>query len=153
MQRAGGEALANFNSLAVIGVAELWTKLHRFRHLEHSIVNQIARRQPRFAVLIDYPGLHFRLAEQLKLRHVPVFQYVAPKTWAWGEGRTAALARDFNAVFGILPFEKLFFQRRAVNYHYVGTPLLDRLATVNVPPRTATAMHRTTCARLPARQS
>lgn len=134
MQQAGGEALAAFNSLAVIGIAELWTKLHYFRHLERSIVSQIARRRPRFALLIDYPGLHFRLAELLKLCNVPVFQYVAPKTWAWGEKRTAALARDFNAVLGILPFEQNFFQRRAVNYHYVGTPLLDRIATVNVPP-------------------
>ena len=134
MREAGGEALADFNSLAVIGVAELWTKLHRFRHLERSIVSQIARRRPRFAVLIDYPGLHFRLAELLKLSNVSVFQYVAPKTWAWGEKRTAALASDFKAVFGILPFEKFFFQRRAVNYHYVGTPLLDRIATVTVPP-------------------
>ena len=84
MQQAGGEALADFNALAVIGIAELWTKLHRFRHLERSIVNQIARRRPHFALLIDYPGLHFRLAELLKLHDVPVFQYVAPKTWAWG---------------------------------------------------------------------
>ena len=134
MQKAGGETLTDFSTLAVIGVAELWTKLHRFRHLERSIIDQIARRRPHFAVLIDYPGLHFRLAELLKLRNVPVFQYVAPKTWAWGESRTAALARDFNAVLGILPFEKNFFKRRAVNYHYVGTPLLDRIATVNVPP-------------------
>ena len=134
MQRAGGEALTDFNDLAVIGVAELWKKLHRFRQLERSIVAQVVRRQPLFAVLIDYPGLHFRLAELFKLHNVPVFQYVAPKTWAWGEKRTAALARDFKAVFGILPFEQNFFQRRTVNYHYVGTPLLDRLAQVNVPP-------------------
>lgn len=134
MQAAGAEPLTDFSTLAVIGVAELWTKLHHFRHLEHRVAAQIDRRQPRFAVLIDYPGLHFRLAELLKLCNVPVFQYVAPKTWAWGEPRTTALARDFNAVLGILPFEKEFFQRRSVNYHYVGTPLLDRIATVQVPP-------------------
>ncbi len=134
MQALGAEALTDFHALAVVGIAELWTKLHRFRHLEHSLVAQIARRQPSFAVLIDYPGLHFRLAELLKLCNVPVFQYVAPKTWAWGESRTEALARDFRAVLGILPFEEKFFQRRAVNYHYVGTPLLDRLAALHVPP-------------------
>ncbi len=134
MQKAGGETLVDFGALAVIGVAELWTKLHRLRHLERNVLAQITRRQPRFAVLIDYPGLHFRLAELLKLQHVPVFQYVAPKTWAWGEQRTAALARDFKAVLGILPFEEKFFQRRAVNYHYIGTPLLDRIAAVCVPP-------------------
>ena len=133
MQTAGGEAIADCNSLAVIGVAELWTKLHHFRQLERHIITHITRRRPHFAILIDYPGLHFRLAEQLKLQNIAVFQYVAPKTWAWGTHRTAALARDYQAVFGILPFEKKFFRRRTVNYHYVGTPLIDRLAQVNVP--------------------
>ena len=134
MQTAGGEAIADFNSLAVIGVAELWTKLHHFRQLERHLITHITRRQPHFAILIDYPGLHFRLAEQLKLQNIAVFQYVAPKTWAWGTHRTAALARDYQAVLGILPFEQKFFRRHTVNYHYVGTPLIDRLAQVNPPP-------------------
>ena len=62
------------------------------------------------------------------------FNTSPPKLGLGGERRTAALARDFKAVLGILPFEKNFFQRRAVNYHYVGTPLLDRITNVHVPP-------------------
>lgn len=134
MQAAGGEALVDSTALATIGVAELWPRLHRFRRLEQQLLEEIVRRQPRAAVLIDYPGLHFRLAEFLKLRGIEVIQYVAPKTWAWGEQRTAALARDFSAVLGILPFEQNFFRRRTVNYHYVGTPLLDRIAALKVTP-------------------
>lgn len=138
MVEAGGETIEDLHNLSVFGVSQLWTKLHYFRRLEQKILAIIERRRPKFAVLIDYPGLHFRLAEFLKLKNVDVFQYVAPKTWAWGEHRTAALAANFTAVFSIFPFEKKFFCARHVNCHYVGTPHVDRVTALNIPQGLAT---------------
>jgi lipid-A-disaccharide synthase len=83
-------------------------------------------------VLIDNPGFHLRLAEQFRMRGIPVYQYVAPKVWAWGQGRVEQLRRNFTAILGILPFEEEFFHRHQVNYHYVGSPLKDRIDKVIV---------------------
>src|SRR5690606_37921019 len=84
------------------------------------------------AVLVDFPGLHFRLAEQLRLRKIPVIQYVSPKLWAWGASRMARLAEDFDLVLGILPFEEEFFRATGVNYRFVGCPQKDRVQKVIV---------------------
>jgi lipid-A-disaccharide synthase len=83
-------------------------------------------------VLIDFPGFHIRLAEQLKRRGIKVYQYVAPKLWAWGEGRVAALKQNFDAILGILPFEESFFAKWQVPYRYVGNPIKDRMNRVAV---------------------
>jgi len=70
------------------------------------MLEEIDRRKPDFAVLVDFPGMHFQLAEQLRLRRIPVIQYIAPKLWAWGQKRVKRLARDFDLVLGVFPFEK-----------------------------------------------
>lgn len=133
MLSVGGKTIEDLQNLSVLGVAELWTKLHYFRRLEQRVIAVVERYKPKFAILIDYPGFHFRLAELFQPRGIPTFQYVAPKTWAWGEKRTALLAKNFKAIFGIFPFEESFFRKRNVNYHYVGTPHVDRVAKISVP--------------------
>jgi lipid-A-disaccharide synthase len=132
MQRAGAESVASISELSVMGVVEVLKKLPDLKMLESRILQRIDQRQPRFAVLIDNPGFNLRLAEQLKLRGIPVFQYVAPKLWAWGAKRASRLKRDIDTVLGILPFEEEFFVSRGVNYVYVGSPQKDRIEKIAV---------------------
>lgn len=132
MAHAGVEEIASISELSVMGVAEVLKKIGQLRMLEQRILHFIDMWQPRFAVLIDNPGFHMRLAEQLKMRGVRVYQYVAPKIWAWGESRAAALRENFEMVLGILPFEEAFFHERGIRYTYVGSPLKDRIDKVIV---------------------
>jgi len=130
MRTAGVRSLATTDELSVMGVIEVARRAADIRQLEQRLLVWIDRLQPKFAVLVDFPGFHFRLAEQLKLRGIPVFQYVAPKVWAWGKARTAWLKRDFTKVIGVLPFEESFFREHGVNYSYVGSPHWDRMSKV-----------------------
>jgi lipid-A-disaccharide synthase len=132
MREAGVYPLASIDVFSVMGVFEIAKKLADFRMLSQQIVRSIERLKPQFAILVDNPGFHFFLAEQLHLRRIPVIQYVAPKLWAWGEGRAAMLKRDFMHVLGILPFEQEFFVSRGIPYSYVGTPQKDRAKRVIV---------------------
>jgi lipid-A-disaccharide synthase len=130
MARAGVDSVASIDELGVMGVVEVARKLPELKMLESRLLQRIDQRKPRFAILIDNPGFNLRLAEQLKLRGVKVFQYVAPKLWAWGEGRAPRLRRDVDTVLGILPFEADFFAARGINYVYVGSPVKDRIEKV-----------------------
>jgi lipid-A-disaccharide synthase len=132
MRRAGVQALAHSEDFSVMGIWDVAVKLTDLRLLEQKILAHIDREAPSFALLIDYPGLHFRLAEQLTMRGIPVFQYVAPKVWAWGSGRLEQLRKNFTQVFGILPFEESFFLREGVPYQYVGCPVRDRVDHIRV---------------------
>ncbi len=130
MANAGVDEIANISEISVMGVAEVLPKLAKLRMLETRILSWIDQSEPKFAVLIDNPAFHLRLAEQLKMRGIKVFQYVAPKLWAWGEGRAPALKENFDTVLGILPFEEDFFTSRGIRYSYVGSPLKDRIDKV-----------------------
>lgn len=132
MVAAGVQTIAGIDELSVMGVGEVVRKIGHLALLEKKIFAAIERIKPAFVVTIDFPGFHFRLAEHLKMLGIPVYQYVAPKLWAWGAGRSFQLQRDFSGVLGILPFEKDFFLGRGVNYEYVGCPHVDRIGQVKV---------------------
>lgn len=127
MLAAGVQALATIDQLSVMGFVEVIKHLPHLKRLESELLAQIERRQPKLAILVDYPGFHLRLAESLRLRGIKVIQYVAPQLWAWGEKRTERLKRVTDLVLGIMPFEEQFFRERNVNYQYVGTPQVDRV--------------------------
>jgi lipid-A-disaccharide synthase len=132
MLRAGVTPLASISDLSVMGIVEVAKKVADIRMLEQRILAWVDRVNPLFAVLVDFPGFHFRLAEQLHLRGIPVYQYVAPKVWAWGQSRVHNLRDHFAGVLGVLPFEEEFFLRHGVNYTYVGSPHFDRMSKIEV---------------------
>lgn len=126
MRDIGVRAVARAEDFAVMGFVEVLKHLPRLKALEVQILEQISRLQPQFAVLVDYPGFHMRLAEMIRAMGIPVIQYVAPQLWAWGAKRVVKLRAVTDLVLGIMPFEEAFFREHRVNYHYVGTPQVDR---------------------------
>lgn len=142
MAAASVQSVASISSFGVMGFAEVARKIGELAFLEKTIFAAVERLDPEFVVAVDFPGFHFRLAEHCRQLGIPVYQYVAPKLWAWGAGRISRLKSDFAGVLGILPFEREFFQQRGVRYQYVGSPHVDRMARVQVdramfgfPPR------------------
>ncbi len=100
------------------------------------MIQRILDWKPDICVLVDFPGFHLRVGEQLRLHGVKVVQISAPKLWAWGGWRLTLLRHAFDKVLGILPFETSFFARRGIPYTYVGSPVRDRVdALIQDPVR------------------
>lgn len=132
MRKAGVVSLADSSTLSIMGFVEVIKRLPALKRFEKNVLQKLSIIKPRFAILVDSPGFHFHLAKKLKRgsfksSDMKVIQYVAPQLWAWHESRVIKLKRDFDLVLGILPFEDQFFKSRDVNYHYVGTPHLERV--------------------------
>ncbi|MFT5765346.1 MAG: lipid-A-disaccharide synthase, partial [Saprospiraceae bacterium] len=54
-----------------------------------------------------------------------VFYYISPQIWAWNSKRVHQIKRDIDRMFVILPFEKAFYKKYAMDVDFVGHPLLD----------------------------
>ncbi len=132
LKAAGAEIIFSNESYGVMGIGGVFSKLPEFKQMADILLGEIERRRPKFAVLVDYPGFHFYLAERLSLLGIPVIQYVAPKLWAWGEGRANKLRSYFKLVLGVLPFEQPFFKKHNINYQYVGSPHFNRCTQLKV---------------------
>jgi lipid-A-disaccharide synthase len=125
MAAAGVELVAHARELNVLGLFEILRHIPRLWTLERRLDAEIARRRPRFAVLVDLPGINLRLAARLHRRGIPVIYFVAPQLWAWRPWRVRFLRRYVRKLLCIFPFEEEWFRARGVNVEWVGHPLVE----------------------------
>jgi lipid-A-disaccharide synthase len=99
--------------------------------------NDIAEFQPDAIIFIDYPGFNMRIAKWAKERGIPTHYYISPQIWAWKENRIAAVKRDFDHLYVILPFEKEFYEdKHQFPVTFVGHPLIDAIHNRTVTSQT-----------------
>ena len=132
MTDAGVEVTTHYRELAYMGVWEVVTHLGAILGNLKKCWEEIEAFKPDAIVLIDFPGFNMRIARKAanaKWGDVKIFQVVAPQVWAWKKGRIKNLARDYTAVFPVLPFEHNLLIAGGVHSIYCGHPLLDALST------------------------
>lgn len=127
LQAAGLEALAHSSTISVMGISEAFAVLAEARRIFRRLLQEVDRRRPRVAVLIDFAEFNLRLASALRERGVRVVYYVSPQVWAWRVGRVRRIARDVERMLVLLPFEAAFYARHGVEAVHVGHPLVDEV--------------------------
>jgi len=141
MALQGVELIEHIRSLSIIGVAEAIKKLPSIRKQYNKCVNEIEKRRPAAAILIDYPGFNLRMAEYLHKKGIPVIYYIIPQVWAWGQDRVKKLRKFVDKIIVLFEFEKLFLKKHGISSEFIGHPLVDRFPA-DIPaeksPRTLT---------------
>jgi lipid-A-disaccharide synthase len=127
MRAQGIDSLAPLSDLAIAGVTEVVPRAPViFRHVRNAVA-AIREAQPDAVVTIDSSGFSWRIAQRLR-RHgerLPLIHYVAPMVWAWRAGRARRMARWYDHLLTLLPFEPLYFERVGLACTYVGHPVTD----------------------------
>jgi len=123
MQEEGVRAIVDARSISVLGLVEVIRHIPRiygeYRKLKRAILDE----KPDFAILVDSPGFHLRIAKRLREAGVKTFYLIAPQAWAWREYRVRTLRKTVDQLLCIFPFEEKFFNDRGVNATYIGHPL------------------------------
>ena len=129
MAAEGAELVQHYRNLAYMGfwpvVRHLPTILRGMKKCQRDILAW----RPDILILVDYPGFNLRMARFVKQHTaIPVAYYIAPKIWAWKEGRIRDIKRDVDLLLSILPFEKDFYEKKhGCAIHYVGNPTVDEV--------------------------
>jgi lipid-A-disaccharide synthase len=125
MRTAGLDCVVRSEEMAVMGLTEV------VRHLPHiwrefwRLKKAIRQRPPSVAVLIDFPEIHFRLAEEFHRLGVPVIFFVSPQLWAWKKKRIRLVQKYIDRMLVIFPFEEAFYRDHGVQAEFVGHPLAE----------------------------
>ena len=131
LEAVGFTPVVKQSELAVAGLVEVLGSVPRvlgaYTRLRRALTE---KPRPDLAILVDSPDLNLPLAAVAKRSGVPVLYFIAPQVWAWRSGRVRKLARRTDAVAVIFPFEEPILRRAGVNAHFVGHPLVDRLAAL-----------------------
>lgn len=131
MQSVGGTLVRHYKSLAYMGFVQVALHLRTILEGMKQCRRDIVEWKPDALILIDYPGFNLKIAEHIhRDTAIPVFYYIAPKIWAWKEGRIKRIRRDVDMMMSILPFEVAYFRHKHdYDVKYVGNPSLDEIGT------------------------
>ena len=125
MVAAGLERVVRSEDMAVMGITEVVRHLPRIYREFRRLKRAIRERRPDVAVLIDFPDIHFKLAEAFHRLGVPVVFFVSPQLWAWKKHRIKLVQKYVTRMLVIFPFEEAFYRERGVEAEFVGHPLAE----------------------------
>lgn len=125
MVDAGLQRVVRSEDMAVMGITEVVRHLPRIYREFRRLKQSIRQRRPSVAVLIDFPDIHFKLAEELHALGVPVIFFVSPQLWAWKKHRIKLVQKYVDRMLVIFPFEEQFYRDHGVRAEFVGHPLAE----------------------------
>ncbi|MEP3654918.1 MAG: lipid-A-disaccharide synthase [Litorimonas sp.] len=127
MRSVGIPSQMEIDGLAILGITEALKKLpHVYRKITEA-ADRIETAQPDAVVFLDSYGFMIRLAERLRKRGFDktLIKYVAPQVWAMRPSRAKRVARLFDGLLTLHPFEADYFTPLGLPTHYVGNAVFD----------------------------
>jgi len=129
MSAQGLQSLFPLDATAVMGLREVVPRIPTILRHVREAADYALKVRPDVVVCIDSPDFTHRIAKRLK-RIDPTIRtvnYAPPQVWASRAYRARAMARYFDAVMTLLPFEAPFFEKNGLPAHFVGYPILERV--------------------------
>ncbi len=127
MAEQGLTSLVPLGDLAIAGVAEVLPRARVIlRHVRETTA-AIRAARPDAVVTIDSSGFTWRIAHRLRSagETLPLIHYVAPMVWAWRASRARRVARWYDHLLTLLPFEPPYFEREGLASTCVGHPIVE----------------------------
>ncbi len=148
MAAAGVANSFDLTADAVIGLSDVFRKLPRFGRYKRELTQLAAAQKPELVILVDFSYFNQRLARAIRRQSSParkpkLVKYVSPQVWASRPGRAADMARDFDLLLCLFPFEKDWYARHIPDFRvqFVGHPMFDRYpAPVHKPSEVQTVL-------------
>ncbi len=128
MAAQGLKSLFPLETMAVMGLREVVPAIPAILRRVQEATAFALETRPDAVVLIDSPDFTHRIARALKKADpsIRTVNYVAPQVWATRPWRAKAMARYFDLVLALFPFEVPFFDKYGLRAIFVGHPVIER---------------------------
>jgi len=127
MHAEGLHSLFPMDEIALMGFAEIVPHIPRLLKRINETAEDIRKLQPRVLVTIDSPGFCMRLVsklQEMRRNGTRFVHYVAPSVWAYRPERADKIARLYDHLMCLLPFEPEYFKYKKIACSFVGHPVI-----------------------------
>jgi len=157
MRDAGCKAIFQTEDMSVMGFTEVLKKLPQLLRIRKQIAAHFIKNPPDVFIGVDAPDFNLTLERKLKGHGILTVHYVSPSAWAWRSYRVKKIARSFDMMLSLLPFEASFYQKHGVDAKFIGHPMADQIPFENSQNEAIEKLHLTenlkTVALLPGSRS
>lgn len=127
MGEQGLQSLFPMEELSVMGIAEILPKIFGLLKRISQTAKAIDAFRPDLVITIDSPDFCFRVVKKVRKSgkvKAKFIHYVAPTVWAWREKRAFKIAKLYDGIMCLFPFEAPYFEKAGMKAEYVGHPVM-----------------------------
>jgi lipid-A-disaccharide synthase len=133
MQKEGLQTIFPMSDLSVMGFVEVVPHIFTLLKRIKQTANQIIAQGPDFIITIDSPDFNFRVMSRLKnFRGAKKIHLIAPSVWAYRQGRARKIAKLYDLLLTILPFEPPYFTKYNLKTIFIGHPVIENVPAMEM---------------------
>lgn len=128
LKSAGMDSIFPISEISVMGFVEVVPKMFKISKLIKRTAEEIQKFSPDIVITIDSPGFCFRVVNKvvaLRNQGTKFVHYVSPSVWAYKKARAIKMARYYDLVLALLPFEPQYYKDTGLRCEYVGHHLVE----------------------------
>ncbi len=123
---ASKKSLFPMQNIAVMGFFTVIKRLRLIIKRIKETAKDIEIVKPDIVITIDAQGFSKAVINRIQhLKNIKKVQFVAPTVWAWKPKRAEKIAKIYDFLICILPFEPPFFTKHGLKTFYIGHPIIE----------------------------
>ena len=134
LQKLGVRTIYDQKKITYIAFTDVILNFFKLKKKIKQTVTEIIRFNPDILFSVDSPDFTLRVAKLVKDRNpkIKTIHFIAPKVWAWREGRVKKMKNFLDHILLLFEFEKKYFDKEKLKNTFVGHPLLDKNINENI---------------------
>lgn len=125
MQKQGLQSLFPMSELSIMGFAEIIPHIPHLLKRITQTSDVIKQLKPDVVITIDAPEFCFRVVKKLQGSGIKCVHYVAPSVWAYRPKRAAKIAKLYDHLLALLPFEPPYFEKEHLACSFIGHSIIE----------------------------
>jgi len=123
----GIKSIYDLKEITYIAFTDVLLNIFKIKNKINETVDKIIEFQPDILFSVDSPDFTLRVAKKVKKikPNIKTIHFIAPKVWAWREGRVKKMKNYLDHILLLFKFETKYFNKENLLNTFVGHPLLD----------------------------
>ena len=134
LEKLGIKTIYDQKEITYIAFTDILLNFFKIKRKIKDTVNEVLKFNPDILFSVDSPDFTLRVAKLVKEKNpkIKIIHFIAPKVWAWREGRVKKMKEFLDHILLLFKFEKEYFDKEKLTNTFVGHPLLDKKINENV---------------------
>ena len=130
----GIKSIYELKEITYIAFTSVLLNIFKIKKKINQTVDKIIEFKPDILFSVDSPDFTLRVVEKVKKinPNIKTIHFIAPKVWAWREGRVKKMKKYLDHILLLFKFEKKYFDKENLLNTFVGHPLLDEEINNNI---------------------
>ena len=127
LNELGIKSIFDIKEITYIAFTSVLLNIFKIRNRINKTVDEILKFNPDILFSVDSPDFSLRVSKIVKRKNhnIKTIHFIAPKVWAWREGRVKKMKKYLDHILLLFKFEKKYFDKENLLNTFVGHPLLD----------------------------